>query len=55
MDYYPTRYAAFKAYPNAMIRKVLYSASHLTKHCGEYVAFTNYTTYEDWKRCGYVR
>lgn len=53
MNYFPTRHAALKAFPNAIIRKVL--NYHVNARAGEYVVFTDCTTYEDWQRCGHVR
>lgn len=53
MNYFPTRYAAKKAFPNAIVRKVL--NPHVNARAGEYVVFNDYTTYEDWQRCGHVR
>jgi len=46
MGYFTTRYAAQKAYPNAMIRKCTN---------GRYIAFNDYTTYEQWKAGGLVK
>ena len=53
MNYFPTRYAAKKAFPNAIVRKVL--NPHVNARAGEYVVFNNYTTYWVWQRCGHVR
>lgn len=53
MLYFYTRYEALKAYPNAIIRKVL--NYHVNANAGMYVAFNDFTTYEDWQRCGHVR
>jgi hypothetical protein len=53
MNYFDTRYQAFKAFPNAIIRKVL--NHHVNANAGQYVVFNDYTTYETWKRCGHVK
>ena len=53
MNYFPTRYDAKKAFPNAIIRKVI--NYHVNARAGEYVVFNDFTTYEDWKRCGHVK
>lgn len=53
MQYFSTRYEAIKAYPNAIIRKVL--NYHVNAKAGYYVAFNDWLTYDDWKRCGHVR
>ncbi len=50
MDYFYTRYEALKAYPNAIIRKVLKGI-----HQGDYVAFNDHITYNDWKNTGDVK
>lgn len=55
MNYFLTRYAAHKAFPNAIIRKIKYSCSHVLKNVGEYVVFNDYTTYEQWRDLGYVK
>jgi hypothetical protein len=53
MNYFDSRYQALKAFPNAIIRKVLkYSPS---ARVGQYVVFNDYTTYETWKRGGHVK
>lgn len=41
MNYFDTRYQALKAFPNAIIRKVLKGSSE-----GKYTAFNDYTTFE---------
>lgn len=53
MNYFFTRYAAKRAFPNAIIRKVL--NYHVNARAGEYVVFKDWLTYDDWKRCGHVR
>lgn len=53
MNYFDTRYEALKAFPNAIVRKVL--NYHVNARAGQYVVFNDYTTYEDWKRCGHVK
>ena len=53
MNYFYTRYQAKKAFPNAIIRKVL--NYHVNQNAGMYVVFNDYTTYETWKSCGHVR
>jgi hypothetical protein len=53
MFYFSTRYEAKKAFPNAIIRKVL--NYHVNAKAGFYVAFNDWLTYDDWKRCGHVR
>jgi hypothetical protein len=53
MEYFSTYYYAKKAYPNAIIRKVL--NYHVNVRAGQYTAFTDYTTYEIWKRAGHVK
>jgi hypothetical protein len=53
MNYFSTRYAAKRAFPNAIIRKVL--NYHVNAMAGEYVVFNDWLTYDDWKRCGHVR
>ena len=53
MNYFYTRYEAKKAFPNSIVRKIL--NSHVNANWGNYVVFNDYSTYEDWKRCGHVR
>lgn len=53
MNYFDTRYQALKAYPNAIVRKVL--NYHVNTRAGEYVVFNDYSTYDTWKRCGHVK
>ena len=53
MNYFDTRYQALKAFPNAIIRKVL--NYHVNANAGQYVVFNDYTTYDTWKRCGHVK
>ena len=53
MNYFYTRYEAKKAFPNGIVRKIL--NSHVNENSGNYVVFNDYSTYEDWKRCGHVR
>lgn len=53
MNYFNTRYAALKAFPNAIVRKVL--NHHVNARAGEYVVFNDYSTYDTWKRCGHVK
>ena len=53
MNYFYTRYEAKKAFPNSIVRKIL--NSHVNENWGNYVVFNDYSTYEDWKRCGHVR
>jgi len=53
MNYFDTRYQALKAFPNAIIRKVL--NYHVNAKAGFYVVFNDYTTYQDWKNCGHVK
>ena len=53
MTYFYTRYEAKKAFPNAIIRKVL--NYHVNQRAGEYVVFNDWITYADWKRCGHVK
>jgi hypothetical protein len=53
MNYFSTRYQAKKAFPNAIIRKVL--NYYVNQRAGEYVIFNDYLTYDDWKRCGHVK
>lgn len=53
MNYFNTRYEALKAYPNAIVRKVL--NHHVNARAGEYVVFNDYSTYDTWKRCGHVK
>lgn len=53
MNYFYTRYEAKKAFPNAIVRKVL--NYHVNANAGQYVVFNDYSTYEEWKRCGHVR
>lgn len=53
MYYFDTRYLAIKAFPNAIVRKVL--NYHANDRAGQYVVFNDYTTYETWKRCGHVK
>jgi len=53
MYYFPTRYAALRAFPNAIVRKVL--NYHVNARAGEYVVFNDWLTYDDWKRCGHVK
>ena len=55
MNYFESRYQARKAFPNAIIRKILYRAAHCVKNAGQYVVFGDYEIYQDWKRAGYVR
>lgn len=53
MEYFSTRYEALKAYPDAVVRKVL--NCHVNARAGQYVVFNDYITYENWKRCGHVK
>jgi hypothetical protein len=53
MQYFYTRYEAKKAYPNAIIRKVL--NHHVNAQAGMYTVFNDSITYETWKRCGHVK
>ena len=53
MNYFPSRYLALKAFPNAIVRKIL--NHHVNSNAGDYVVFNDYSTYEDWKRAGHVR
>ena len=53
MNYFPTRYLALKAFPNAIVRKVL--NYHVNARAGEFVVFNDYTTYEDWRNAGHVK
>ena len=53
MNYFNTRYEALKAFPNAIVRKVL--NYHVNAKAGFYVVFNDYTTYEQWKDCGHVK
>lgn len=55
MFYFTTRYAAKRAFPNAIIRKIPYKVAHVVRNVGDFVVFNDYSTYEDWKRCGYVK
>jgi hypothetical protein len=50
MTYFSSKSQAQRAYPNAKICKVLKGA-----YTGDYVAFNDWLTYEDWQRTGYVR
>ena len=49
MYIFDTRYAALKAFPNAIVRKMLHHT------CAGYYVFNNYTTYEKYKSFGYCR
>ena len=53
MNYFNSRYEALKAFPNAIIRKVL--NYHVNEKAGYYVAFNDYSTYQIWRDCGHVR
>jgi hypothetical protein len=53
MNYFDTRYQALKAFPNALVRKVL--NYRFNTKAGKFVVFNDYTTYEEWKRCGLVK
>ena len=53
MKYFTTRHEALKAFPNAIVRKIL--NYHVNANAGQYVAFNKCSTYEAWKRCGHVR
>ena len=53
MNYFPSRYKALRAFPNAIVRKIL--NHHVNSNAGDYVAFNDFTTYEDWKRAGHVK
>jgi len=53
MNYFSTRYDALKAFPNAIVRKVL--NPHVNARAGQYVVFNDRTTYEDWKNAGHVK
>ena len=53
MNYFLSRYEALRAFPNAIVRKVL--NHHVNANAGQYVVFNEYSTYETWKSCGHVR
>jgi len=53
MNYFYTRYAAVKAFPNAIIRKI--KNIHYLANAGEYVVFNDWTTYSEWRNLGYVK
>ena len=53
MNYFNSRYQALKAFPNAIIRKIL--NPHVNANAGQYVVFNDWSTYETWKDCGHVR
>lgn len=53
MNYFYTRHEAKKAFPNAIVRKVL--NFHVNAQAGMYVIFNDWITYEDWKRAGHVK
>lgn len=53
MNCFSTRYKALKAYPNAIVRKLLKSNSSMMR-AGEFVVFNDHTTYQDWKQSGHV-
>ena len=42
---FPSRYLALKAFPNAIVRKIL--NHHVNSNAGDYVVFNDYSTYED--------
>lgn len=50
MTYFPSLAMARRAYPNAKHCRVLTGTYE-----GDYVAFNDWLTYEDWKRCGLVK
>jgi len=50
MNYFITRYEAFKAYPNSIIRKVLNGT-----YKGFYVTFEDCSTFEAWVNSNIVR
>jgi hypothetical protein len=53
MNYFLSRYAALKCYPNAIIRKI--KSVHYLANAGQYVIFNDYTTYQQWRDLGYVK
>ena len=53
MNYYLTRYAALKAHPDSIVRKLL--NYHVLANAGQYVVFYSMDTYKTWQRCGHVR
>ena len=53
MIFFNSRYEALKAYPNAIIRKIL--NHHANPKAGFYVAFNDWLTYEDWQQSGHVK
>lgn len=53
MFYFSTRYEALKAFPNAIVRKVL--NYHVNAKAGYYVVFNDLITYKIWRDCGHVK
>lgn len=53
MNYFDTRYAALKAFPNGIVRKIL--NHHVNANAGMFVVFNDHITYQDWQRCGHVK
>jgi hypothetical protein len=53
MNFFPTRYLAQKAFPNAIVRKIL--NYHVNANAGQYVIFNDHLTYNDWRRAGHVK